>query len=151
MVVAWSMTAHWTLGVPYDAVINAERKGGVFADQCENLAYINAQRLVYYFEKSGVYIVAFVMFFISSIGTAGYYFGVEFFQALFVLLAPLLVPNFFAVRLAFKLKNEQPEGADLRKLLFRRRLWNQVIGLVAIILATTAGIVHFVQQFDPTF
>ena len=148
VVIAWSMTAHWTLGVPYDAIINAERKGGVFAEQCESLAYINAQRLVYYFEKAGLYIIGIITFLLSGIGTAGYFLGIEFFQALFVLLTPLVVPNIFSVRLAFKLKSVQPVGADLRKMLLRRRLWNQVIGLVAIVLACTAGIIQFVVTYS---
>ncbi|MBL4805771.1 MAG: component of SufBCD complex [Rhodobacteraceae bacterium] len=142
MVVAWSMTAHWTLGVPHDAVIAAERKGGVFAQQCEDMAYINAQRLVYYFDKGGVYIIGFVAFFISSLGTAGYFFHIEFFQAMFILLAPLVLPNVFSVRLAYRLKTQQPVGEDLLKILFRRRLWNQVIGMVAIVGATIAAIIH---------
>ena len=151
LVIAWSMTAHWTLGVPYDAIVNAERKGGIFAEQAENLAYINAQRIVYYFDKAGVYLIAFICFFIAGIGTAGYYFSVEFFQAMFVLLVPLMLPNVFAVRLAFVLKNQQPTGKDLLKLLFRRRLWNQVIGLFAIILACSAGIYRFVETFRFTY
>jgi len=142
VVIAWSMTAHWTMGVPYDAVINADRHGGVFAEQCETLAYINAQRLVYYFEKAGVIIITVVTFFLSGVGTAGFYFGIEFFQALFVLLLPLSLPAIFSVRLAFRLKNQQPVGADLRKILYRRRLWNQVIGMFAIIGATIVGVLN---------
>ena len=143
VVIAWSMTAHWTLGVPYDAVVSADQHGGVFAEQCESLAYINAQRMVYYFEKSGVVIIGFVAFFMGGIAAAGFYLGVEFFQALFVLLAPLLLPVFFSVRLAFFLKNSQPVGAELRKLIYRRRLWNQVIGMFAIMIASLSGIVHY--------
>ncbi|MCF6304515.1 MAG: component of SufBCD complex [Rhodobacteraceae bacterium] len=142
VVVAWSMTAHWTMGVPYDAVINADRHGGVFAEQCETMAYINAQRIVYYFDKHGALIIGVVTFFLSSIGTAGFYFDIEFFQALFVLLTPLALPAIFSVRLAFYLKNRQPVGEELRKILYRRRLWNQVIGMFAIIAATIAGVVH---------
>ncbi len=143
VVVSWSMTAHWTLGVPYDAIINAERKGGIFAEQCESLAYINAQRIVYYFDKAGHIIIGFVSFFIAAIGTAALYFNVEFFQALFVLLLPLLIPNIFSVRLAYFLRTHQPVAKDLRKILYRRRLWNQVIGMFAIIIATASGVVHY--------
>lgn len=143
-VVAWSMTAHWTMGVPYDALRQAERRGGEFAEYCDLQAHINARRLIYYFDRGGPYFIAFVGFMLALIGGWGFYQGYELAQAIFVLAAPLMLTSVFSVRLAYRIKDEVLEGEALRKALRRRRIWNQIIGMVAIMLAAAATIYHFI-------
>ncbi len=143
-VVAWSMTAHWTLGVPYDALRQAEKHGGEFAEHCDLQAHINARRLIYYFDRGGPYAIAFVAFMLALIGGWGFFQGYELAQATFVLAAPLLLTSVFSVRLAYRIKNEVLEGGPLRKALRKRRIWNQTIGMFAIILAAAATIYHFI-------
>ncbi len=143
-VVAWSMTAHWTIGVPYDALRQAEKHGGEFAEHCDLQAHINARRLIYYFDRGGAYIIAFIAFMLALIGGWGFYQGYELAQAIFVLAAPLLLTSVFTVRLAYRIKNEVLEGEALRKALRKRRIWNQTIGMIAIILASAATIYHFI-------
>jgi len=155
-VVAWSMTAHWTLGVPYDAIRQADRMAGEFAEHCDLQAHINARRLIYYFDRGGPYAIAFVAFMLALIGGWGFYQGYELAQAIFVLAAPLLFTSVFSVRLAYRIKNEVLEGAPLRKALRRRRIWNQIIGMLAIMLAAAASVYHFIVVnnyfiFSPPF
>ncbi len=142
--VAWSMTAHWTLGVPYDALRQAEKHGGEFAEHCDLQAHINARRLIYYFDRGGPYFIAFVGFMLALIGGWGFYQGYELAQAIFVLAAPLLLTSVFSVKLAYRIKNEVLEGEALRKALRMRRIWNQTIGTIAIIFAAAATVYHFV-------
>ncbi len=142
-IVAWSMTAHWTLGVPYDAIRQADRKGGEFVEHCDLQAHINARRLIYYFDRGGVYFIAFIAFMLTLIGGWGYYQGYELAQAIFVLAAPLLGSSVFTVKLAYRIKEEALQGDELRKALRHRRLWNQFIGLVAIVIASMAAIYHY--------
>lgn len=144
-VVAWSMTAHWTIGVPYDALRQAEKYGGDFAEHCDLQAHINARRLIYYFDRGGVYAIGFVAFMLALIGGWGFYHGIELAQAFFVLVAPLLLTSVFTVRLAYRIKNDVLEGEALRKALRKRRVWNQTIGMIAIIFASAATIYHFMQ------
>ncbi len=143
-VVAWSMTAHWTLGVPYDAIRQADKFGGEFAEHCDLQAHINARRLIYYFDRGGPYFIAFVAFMLALIGGWGFFQGYELAQAIFVLAAPLLFTSVFTVRLAYRIKNELLEGEPLRKALRRRRIWNQTIGTVAIMVAAAATVYNFV-------
>lgn len=143
-VVAWSMTAHWTLGVPYDALRQAEKYGGEFAEHCDLQAHINARRLIYYFDRGGAYFIAFIAFMLALIGGWGFFQGIELAQAAFVLAAPLLLTSVFSVRLAYRIKNEVLEGEALRKALRKRRVWNQSIGMIAIIFAAAATIYHFI-------
>ena len=142
-VVAWSMTAHWTMGVPYDALRQAEKRGGEFAEHCDLQAHINARRLIYYFDRGGPYFITFVAFVLALIGGWGFFQGYELAQAIFLLAAPLLLTAVFSVRLAYRIKNEVLEGENLRKALRKRRIWNQSIGTIAIILASVATVYHF--------
>ncbi len=140
--VAWSMTAHWTMGVPYDALRLAEKHGGDFAEQCDLQAHINARRLIYYFDKGGPYFIAFIGFMLSLIGGWGFIQGSELAQAIFVLAGPLLFTSVFSVRLAYRIKDEALQGAPLRKALRTRRIWNQTIGTIAILFAAAATVYH---------
>jgi hypothetical protein len=139
-VVAWSMTAHWTLGVPYDAIRQADKRGGEFAEHCDLLAHINARRLIYYFDRGGHYFVAFVGFILALIGGWGFIRGYELALAIFLLAAPLMLSSLFTVQLAYQIKNEVLEGENLRKALKNRRIWNQTIGMIAIIFASAATV-----------
>ena len=143
-VVAWSMTAHWTLGVPYDAIRQADRMGGDFAEHCDLQAHINARRLIYYFDRGGPFFIAFVAFVLSLIGGWGFYQGYELAQAFFLLAAPLLFTSVFTVKLAYRIQAEALQGNDLRKALRRRRIWNQVIGMIAIVFASAAAVYHYI-------
>lgn len=146
-VVAWSMTAHWTLGVPYDAIRHADKHGGEFAEHCDLLAHINARRLIYYFDRGGPYFIAFIGFSLALIGGWGFVHGYELAQAVFLLAAPLLLTSVFTVRLAYRIKNEVLEGEILRKALKNRRVWNQTIGTIAIIFASAATVYNVLDAY----
>ena len=142
-VVAWSMSSHWTIGVPFDMILLAERKGEEFAQGCETLTQINIDRLIYYFDKGGAFFSAFVAFFITAIGTMGFYFGSELFAALFLLVAPLTAVAAFSVRFAYKVRKFGWTGEELRRRMRWRRLWNQVIGMVSVTLTSVLAIIYF--------
>ena len=147
-VVAWSMNAHWTLGVPYDAIRQADRKGGDFAEHCDLLAHLNARRLIYYFDMGGPYFLAFVSFMLALLGGWGFYQGYELAQAIFLLATPLFFTSLFSVKLAYRIKNEALQGEDLRKALRRRRIWNQFIGMIAIMIVAVFAVYHYIVIND---
>lgn len=141
--VTWSMTSHWTIGVPYDAIMRAERQGGVFEEHCDTLVDINVHRLTYYFDTGGVYLAGFVCFLLAVISTLGFGMGVELFMALFMLAAPLSLVMAFSLRFAYRVKREGWRGEVLRKKLRWRRLWNQVIGMCAITATTVVSVFYY--------
>lgn len=143
VVMTWSMTSHWTIGVPYDAIIRADRKGGIFADHCDALVEINVYRTTYYFDQGGATIAGFIAFILATVGTLGFGLGVEFCMAIFMLMAPLSLVMMFSVRFAYKVKREGWRGEVLRKKLRWRRLWNQVIGMCAITATTVASVIYY--------
>ena len=141
--IAWSMTCHWTLGVPYDALVRAHSKGGQVAADTEAMAHLNIRRVVGFFEGGASIAVAVVAFFMAILATFGFAYGYELAQAMFMLLMPLLIVQALNIRLAFRLHRTQPEGVTLRKALVGRRFWNQVIGLTSILLATIMAFLQF--------
>ncbi len=152
-VVAWSMNSHWTLGVPHDAIRQADRKGGDFAEHCDLQAHINARRLIYYIDLGGPYYIAFICFLLALLAGWGFYWGYELAQAVFLLAAPLFFSSLFTIKLAYRIQDEALQGEPLRKALKRRRIWNQFIGMAAITIAAMAAIYHYVvinNYFMPT-
>ncbi len=141
--VAWSMTSHWTIGVPFDVIMRAERQGGVFAEHCDTLVDINVYRLTYYFDKAGAYIAGGIGFMLAAIATLGFVLGVELFMALFMLAGPFSLVMAFSIRFAYRVKREGWRGELLRKKLRWRRLWNQVIGMVAITATTVVSVFYY--------
>jgi len=139
-VVTWSMTSHWTIGIPYDAVVRANRQGGVFAEHCDLLAEINAHRLTYYFDRGGLFFAGFVGFILAGVGTLGFYFHNELSAAFFMLIAPLSLVMAFSMRFAYRVQNKGWRGEELRKRLRWRRFWNQLIGALSISATATVAV-----------
>lgn len=143
--VTWSMTSHWTIGVPYDAVVRAERNGGVFAEHCDQLVTVNVARLTYYIDKAGAFLGAAVGFLLAVVGTLGFIIGIEICAALFMLFAPLTIVMIFSIRFAYIVKREGWQGEILRHKLKWRRLWNQVIGMCAITATVIVSMYYYLD------
>lgn len=141
--VVWSTTAHWTLGVPFDMVTHARRaEGGQPQKDLEALTLINVNRLLYIMDVSGPWLVAFVFFLLSGLVALGFWYDIEIAQSVFLILAPLSLVFSLSVRSARKLNRLGIDGQALRKHLARQRLFNQVIGLVAIFITAFWGMWH---------
>ena len=144
--IAWSMTCHFTLGVPYDALVRAHQRGGVAAEQAEQLAKLQVARITAALGSFGPLLAAVIGFVLAIVATLGFAYDLELAQAAFMLAAPLILVQALQVRLAFRIAEENVEGANLRALLVRRRFWNQVIGLSAIALAAAAAFLSFTRH-----
>ncbi|MGR3723647.1 component of SufBCD complex [Abyssibius alkaniclasticus] len=147
-VVAWSMNSHFTMGVPHDCVQRAERLGGAWEEHVDALAVVYSTRLRYFMERGGVFMAGFVAFILAVLVTLGFGFGSEIAQALTMLVAPLIFANVFTVRLALRVSRDGLKGAPLRLALSRRRLWNQVIGLCAILAQTGVATWYFLNVMN---
>jgi hypothetical protein len=144
-IIAWSVVCHWTLGVPYDALVRADHKGGEAAAQVEAMGRASIARLTGLLRSGGVWIVALGAFFAAVIATLGFWSGIEIAQGAALLIVPMLGVAAANARLAFRLEAEAAEGATLRRALLRRRFWNQAIGLGAITVAAGFGAWHVVS------
>ncbi|MFQ5622314.1 MAG: component of SufBCD complex [Paracoccaceae bacterium] len=141
--VAWSMTSHFVLGVPYDFVIRAERQGGQVAEDCDTLVHIHVGRVLYHVERGGPWIVGAAAFVLACLATLGFVLKVEIAVALFMLVGPLAIVAGFTLRLARRIRAENMRGERLRRVIARRRFWNQFAGLVSILITVGIGMIWF--------
>jgi len=143
LAVIWSRTSHWVLGVPFDLVTRARRRGGEqAAADLEVLTQISCRRLVYIADVLGVWLTVIATFVLASFATLGFGYGYEFGQALFLLLAPLALVAALNMRLARRVRAERTTGPQLWRRIRRLRLVVQAIGLIAIFVTAFWGMWH---------
>lgn len=142
--IAWSVTCHWTLGVPHDAVVRADHRGGLPAEHVDALAGAGIARITAVFREAGTAIVAAAAFLAAALASLGFWNGVEIAQGAALLVLPMMIVAAANVRLAFALERAGLRGAALRRALSRRRFWNQVIGLAAVTVSAGFGAWHVV-------
>lgn len=142
VVMSWSVSAHFTFGVPHDLVQAADRRGGIWAEQVDQLARIHLHRIVELFDRGGAWIAAGAGFVLSVIGTFGWFVDFEFARALFVVAVPHVILGILSVRRAFQLYEADLSGEPLRRALKRWRFWTQVMGLFAIAGTATCAVIE---------
>ncbi|MEL6234870.1 MAG: hypothetical protein AAFR46_10720 [Pseudomonadota bacterium] len=145
-VIAWSATCHWTLGVPYDAIVRADQKGGQPAAHVEALGQASIARITAVVRSAGVFIAAGAGFGAACVVTLGFWTGIEMAKGIALLLLPLMLVATLNTRLAFRLEKAPLSGAAFRRALTRQRFWNQVIGLAAVTVAAAVAAVHIVRE-----
>ncbi|RME18629.1 MAG: component of SufBCD complex [Alphaproteobacteria bacterium] len=139
LAVMWSTTAHWVLGVPYDTIQRAARHGGQAQADLEDLVRINVNRLLYIAEVSGLWLLAIASGLLTSLAMLGFWYGVEFAQAVFLLAFPMTFVGLLSLRTARTIRAEALSGPALRRRLIRHRLATQVIGMVSIFVTALWG------------
>jgi len=141
--VVWSSTAHWTLGVPFDAVSRARRsEGGQAQDDLETLVRVNCNRLIHIMDLSGIWVVGMLFFLLSVLALLGFWYKIEIAQAVFLLAGPLTLVALLSVRSARRIRALGTYGQALRQHLARQRFLNQVVGLISIFITAFWGMWH---------
>ncbi|EAQ01093.1 hypothetical protein OB2597_03609 [Pseudooceanicola batsensis HTCC2597] len=139
LAVVWSTASHWVLGVPWDLVARARRRGGHFTQDVEDLVRIYVNRILHVAEVSGLVLTVLVCFALTTMLILGFAYGVEFAQALFLLSFPMSVVGLLSLRSARIIRRDEPEGDDLYRRLHIHRMTVQVIGMVSIFITTIWG------------
>ncbi len=137
-VVIWSVTCHWTLGVPHDLIVRADRGSAEAARAVDAIAEGQAIRLCA-FAPAAPWLVGLAGFGLASLATLGFGFGSSFARGLALQAAPLALVAALNARLAIAVRRAPLHGGPLRAALSGRRFWNQVIGLSSILAAATIG------------
>ncbi|MDZ4095578.1 MAG: component of SufBCD complex, partial [Paracoccaceae bacterium] len=88
LAVLWSTASHWVLGVPFDMVIRARRHdhAGQAEADLQAMVHINANRLLHIAQISGLWIAGIAAFVITTLAMLGFYYKIEFAQAVLCLL-----------------------------------------------------------------
>lgn len=139
LAVAWSTASHWILGVPYDLVQRAGRHGGDAQRDLEDLVRVNVNRILYIARVSGLWLLGFAFFMLTSLAILAFWYDIEFAQALFLLGLPMSFVGALSLSTARLIEAEQPLGEALRKRLLRHRVWTQFIGMFAIFVTAMYG------------
>ena len=139
LAVVWSSASHWVLGVPFDMVGRARRRGGKAAEDLTDLLRINTARLLYIAEEAGLWIIGGGTFFLTGFAVLGWVYGVEIAQALFLLAFPMSLVSLLSVRTARALREKDEDLDAVYKRLGRHRLIVQAIGMVSIFVTAMWG------------
>jgi hypothetical protein len=137
--VTWSTTSHWVLGVPFDMLQRARRQGGQADADFEAMVRINVNRLNYIRGISGVWMVVFVSMVNTALAILGFWYDVEFAQAVFLLAFPLSIVAGLSFRTADKISTAQETGEPLKRRLIRHRFSTQIVGMLALVCTAFWG------------
>lgn len=139
LAVLWSSVSHWVLGVPYDLVLRARRHGGQFELDLDDLVRINVGRMLYISQASGLWMTSFGCFMITTLAVLGFYYRIEFAQAVFLILFPLVFVWLLTLSAARGIQEDEAQGDELYKRLARHRVYVQLIGMLSIFLISLWG------------
>ena len=139
LAVAWSNASHFVMGVPFDMVMRAKRRGGEAMDDLNTLAMIQARRRMAIIRSSGPWLVAFWMTVLTLLGSLGFFYGFQLAQALVLLLGPLTLSGWLGLRLAARIETGALSDLALVKTIIWYRVGVQSIGLLTILVTTMWG------------
>ncbi len=139
LAVVWSSASHWVLGVPYDLVHGAGRRGGQRQQDLEDLVRINCNRIQHISDVSGLWLIGMTCALLSGLAVTGFFYWIEFAQAVFLILFPLAIVGVLSMHAARSITERNLTGEALRNRLRLQRLFTQVIGLVSIFVTAMWG------------
>lgn len=142
LAVMWSSASHWVLGVPNDIIQRARRNGGQAEADLADLLRINVGRLLWIAQVSGAWILAFAFFVLTFLGLLGFYYRLEFAQAVFLLVAPMVVVGSMSLRTARRIAAEGITVPGIYRRLVVHRVAVQAVGVVAIFITSMWGMWH---------
>lgn len=139
LAVLWSTLSNYVLGVPFDMVTRARKIGGQAQTDLEDMVRINVNRRLYIARVSGIWLVTIGSASITALAILGFFYRVQFAQALFLLGAPVSLVALLALRAAARIEADAPLGEDLCKRLTRHRFHIQLVGIAAIFITAMWG------------
>jgi len=139
LAVLWSTSSHWVIGVPFDSITRARRHGGQAQVDLEALARINATRILHIARVSGLWLIGFAGFALTTLAVLGFGYRIEFAQAVLLLLGPMAIVGILSVRTALRVEAAEAAGDALHRRLMRHRLATQVIGMISIFVTAMWG------------
>ena len=137
LAILWSSLSHWTIGVPFHLVSRAKRGDARAEADMMVLTRMNAERMLQYAETSGVPAVAFATFILTGLAITGWMYGVEFAQAIFLLLCPSMLVVGLGVWTSQRLHDSGYVAVPT--MLRQHRLIVQILGVVFIFITAFWG------------
>jgi hypothetical protein len=94
---------------------------------------------------AGLLLVAFVCFLITTLVLLGFWYRIEFAQAVLLMLVPVSVLGLLTLRTSRLIAAGENTGAALFRRLSRHRLTTQVLGMVSIFVTAMFGMYQNIQ------
>lgn len=141
--VVWSLASHFAMGVPYDMIVEANREDdpdGPWAEAADYLIRAQVYRFSAYHDRLGVMLSGIAAFILSMLLTLGIVANLEMALAIFTLMLPLILIYVVTVRVALSIRGTDPDRPALRARIRRLRLFNQLFGLLGIIMAVALAV-----------
>lgn len=148
LAVTWSTASHYVLGVPFDLIVRARRQGGPVAEDMLMLTGVNVRRLLAIGREAGVTLTLVASFLLSLVVVLGFVFGVEFAQAVALIVVPLSGVGLLSLRTAARLEPvlaEAPAVETVARILIRHRVMVQALGMVALCVSALWGMFQNLQ------
>ncbi len=136
---SWSVATWRVLGVPHDMILRARDPGSEAERDLAALVQINCRRLLALGAGLGAWGLGGAAFLFTTLFLLGFFYHVEFAQALFLLGFPLALAGSASLVLARRLQARPLAGPPLCHCLLRHRILLQSIGVVAIIVTVLWG------------
>lgn len=137
LAVMWSSLSHWVLGIPYHMVQRARRGHADSQRDLLLLVEVNGRRILEFAALSGTFLVASSGFALSALMVLGWAYGVEFAQAIVLLLVPLLAVTGLSIMTAHRVQNAEIEQLYLQ--LRNHRMIVQLMGVISIFITAFWG------------
>lgn len=111
----------------------------------ETLVRINTTRMLTIARTAGLLLVAGICFGITTLMILGFWYEVEFAQAVLFLLVPVSILGLLTYRTARLIAAGENSGATLCRRLSRHRFATQVLGMVSIFVTAMFGMYQNIQ------
>jgi hypothetical protein len=138
--VMWSSLSHYVMGVPFDMVVRARRQGGRALEELELMVSLQVARRVHVAEVSGLWLVGLSTAAITVLGLLGFFYRLQFAQALFLMLLPASAVGVLGVLAARRLDRDPLGGEALCAFLGRQRMFVQGLGMLSIVVTAAWAI-----------
>ena len=145
LAIAWSSRTHWTIGVPFDSIVRADKLGGTWESDLDAIAHAMSARFALLAGQGGPWIIGIAAFFLTGLITASVLTENEMVRGLTALALPMAIVEFGDVRLALRIHRTGLLGHDLRRAIVWRRFLNQVTGLFSLTLAAALAALTILQ------
>lgn len=139
LAVVWSSSSHFVMGVPYDMVLRARRAGGDAARDLDELARIQSRRVLSAIDRAGAWLAGMAAFWLTLLGLLGFRHGIEFAQAVFLIVLPLMPVAWLTIRAARAVAGGPLRGEALWRRIGRTRRAIQGIGFIALFVTAVWG------------
>jgi len=140
LAVLWSTVSHWVMGVPHDMLIRARREGsGQAMDDLHDLVRVNSNRISYIATVSGSWLFLIGSAGLTFLALTAFVYDVEISQAVFFLMAPMMILWFMTARMANVIRKNGHRDQELVKRLIRHRMATQMLGVVSIFVTAMFG------------